>query len=510
MKQFSSQFKKQSESIRMRASERSELKAKLVSYMEYHPLPKEMREEVLSPKATKGSITSEPFFIFNINTTYLRNFSGAFALFCLFVVPMLAENSLPGDVLYPMKVQFNEEVRSSLSFTPYAKVAWETERLERRISEARLLVAEGKMTPEIQTQFTEAIKTHADSAQRELAILKESDADKALIAEIAFASALEVQSEVLGGESNVDASPEEETAILAVASVVEEARSSVAMAQGVLPVSYENVLAAVESESTQVYELFSSVEGDASLEEVADVERRLEDIKRKIASARTLHDGGVLTLDAEVASVALSMSADADTLAFAADDSLTMTKIAADVSATATTQDDSLLTTTLLATETPEPLVVSETAKNEATMILKDALTDIQKLINYLTNIEVRQSVSLETLVPVTPTAGERALEIKKVFEDTKRISAEIKARELNSRLRAKVRHGQNEIDKNLSFVSSAMSEGNLDGAEVVVRDAHALAVDIEKLVLELPIAATTTAPIENVEVVPVGDVVPQ
>ncbi len=501
MKQFSSQFKKQSESIRMRASERSELKAKLVSYMEYHPLPKEMREEVLNKKAIKGSITSEPFFIFNINTTYLRNFGGVFSVLCVFALPLLAERSLPGDVLYPMKVQFNEEVRSSLSFTPYAKVAWETQRLERRISEARLLVAEGKMTPEIQTQFTDAIKAHADSAQRELAILKESDSDKAVIAEIAFASALEVQSEVLGGVSGEPVSPSDGTAILAVASVVEEARSSVAMAQGALPVSYENVLAAVESESTQVYELFSSVRGDASIEEIDDVERRLQDVKRKIADARTIHDGGVVAVDAEVASVALSMSNTSEVATTVATESTSMAKMATSDTVSDPVTDDSALTSTTFALSTSEVVPVNlEVAKSEATVILKEALTDIQKLINYLTNIEVRESVSVETLVPVTPTAGERALEIKNIYEETKKISSEIKLRELNSRLRNKVRYGQNEIEKNLLFVSTAMSEGNLDGAKAVVVEAYTFALDIKKLVSDLPLTATTTVPVVDTE----------
>jgi hypothetical protein len=122
MKQFSSQFKKQSDSIRMRASEKRELKDKLVAYMEYHPLPTSMRPTAIEKNRfgnIQKGILSEPFFAISFPAQYVKGFASAFAVFCLVAVPALAEGALPGDVLYPVKVQFNEEVRSSLAFTPY-------------------------------------------------------------------------------------------------------------------------------------------------------------------------------------------------------------------------------------------------------------------------------------------------------------------------------------------------------------------------------------------------------
>jgi hypothetical protein len=497
MKQFSSQFKKQSESIRMRASERRELKEKLVSYMEYHPLPKEMKEVSSATSLIKGGITSEPFFALNFNTTYLRNFSGVFAVLCILAVPLVAENSLPGDVLYPVKVQFTEEVRSSLTFTPYAKVEWETQRLERRISEARLLASEGKLTPEIQTQFAEAIKVHADSAQRELALLKESDAEKAVIAEIAFASALAVQSEVLEGGNGSENQGGEGTAILAVADVVNEARSSVELAQGGVPVAYENILAAVESESTQVYELFSSVRGDASLEEIEDIERRLEDVKRKITDARGLHDGTPVVMDAEVVSVALLMNPVSEIEAISGD-LATLAKVADPISAAGTVQSDDTIMMASTAVDAPlsdsAEIVVSETSKAEAVLLLTDALTDIQKLINYLTNIEVRESVSIETLVPVTPTAGERANEVKKVYDATKIIITDVDSRILSSKFKNKVRYGKEQVDERLTSVSQSMSAGNLDEAKRAVDEAHSFARDLQKMVANEPLKEVSTS----------------
>ena len=489
MKQFSSQFKKQAESIRMRASERRELKERLVSYMEYHPLPSEMRASEGVSKKLQSTVTSEPFFAFNFNTTYFRNFSGVFVLIMILAVPVIAEKSLPGDVLYPVKVQFTEEVRASLSFTPFAKVEWETERLERRISEARLLASEGKLTEEIQKQFAEAIKSHADSAQRGLALLKESDSDKAAIAQIAFASALEVQSEVLGGTKGEPGLVGEDTAILAVATVVNQARTSVELAQGTAPVAYENILAAVESESTQVYELFTSVRKEASVDEIVDIERRLTDVKRKVSDARGLHDGVAPAVDAEVTSVALLMNGEVDVkdTAPVSDDLAMKTNVSSESEATNLSAGSTSITMSTMAMSADHETQDTEALKAEATILLTEALTDIQKLINYLTNIEVRESVSVETLVPVTPTAGERANEIKKLYDDSKSIIADAEKREVSSKLRNKVRYGKEKSEEHLADVLTAMSAGNLSDAKQAVEEAHAIATDLKKMVANEP-----------------------
>ena len=480
MKQFSAQFKKQSESIRMRASEKRALHERVVSYMEYHPLPKEMRTG--TQKRTAPEIYSEHFFTIPFNKGYARNFGGIFAMLCILAVPVFAERSLPGDVLYPVKVDFTEELRATLSFSPYAKVAWETERLERRISEARLLANEGKLTQEAQTQFAAAIKTHADAAQREIATLRESDTDEAAIAEIAFASALAVQSEVLEEHilNETQDTAESGNTILAVAEMVAQARNSAETAQSDTPASYEGLLAAVELESTRVYELFASVKSGASEEEVKDVERRLADIERKMVNAIALKEGTPLQDEADVAQVVALMSQEA--LVESTEISLLST----------TTPEE------IPETEVPIPnaIHVSETIPEidpaitqiEATELLRLTLTDIQKLINYLTNIDVRENVSIEALVPVTLTAQERALKIKSLFDETQKLLTEVEARQISSRLKGKVNRGQDDVAAKLESVTTLMEKGSLDEARSRVEDAHLGALDLLQLVANEPL----------------------
>ena len=68
-----------------------------------------------------------------------------------------AEGSLPGDLLYPVKLNVNEEIWSALSLSPQAQAEWDVRRTERRLEEAETLLAAGRLDAyavlEIQNNF---------------------------------------------------------------------------------------------------------------------------------------------------------------------------------------------------------------------------------------------------------------------------------------------------------------------------------------------------------------------
>ena len=76
-----------------------------------------------------------------------------------------AQWSLPGDLLYPVKISVNEEVQAALAVSPVAKAQVHAALAERRIEEAQTLAARGTLdattTQEIQKNFDE----HAGIAQ---------------------------------------------------------------------------------------------------------------------------------------------------------------------------------------------------------------------------------------------------------------------------------------------------------------------------------------------------------
>lgn len=58
----------------------------------------------------------------------------------------MAGKSLPGDILYPVKININEAVYESLLKTPEEKAAWNSDTFIRRIEEAEALARDGKLT----------------------------------------------------------------------------------------------------------------------------------------------------------------------------------------------------------------------------------------------------------------------------------------------------------------------------------------------------------------------------
>ncbi len=80
-------------------------------------------------------------------------------------VSFASENSLPGDLLYPIKVSINEEIRSKLALSVEAKADWEVTRVDRRLTEAEKLSDKGRLTSEQQEKVQIAFDKHAIAAQ---------------------------------------------------------------------------------------------------------------------------------------------------------------------------------------------------------------------------------------------------------------------------------------------------------------------------------------------------------
>ena len=76
-----------------------------------------------------------------------------------------AESALPEDVLYPVKISVNEEVRSFVAFSNEAQAKWDARRAERRLEEAEKLAAEGRLNAETRAQIESRFESHAEAFQ---------------------------------------------------------------------------------------------------------------------------------------------------------------------------------------------------------------------------------------------------------------------------------------------------------------------------------------------------------
>lgn len=288
MKRFSQQFYTKASSVKLQAAEQRELRARVVSYMEYHPMAVTEGKKA----ATKKLIPiMSPYKVVTIPTAFLLRFSTVAAVFLLIVVPLWAERAVPGDNLYAVKVRFNEEVRSTLILNPYEKIEWETERLNRRISEAKLLASEGKLTGDIETGVVAAVREHTEIIQREIEEIRESDADGATLASIELSTTLQLQSDSLQGDGNTTlalamTSVEQNNPTQKVADVINESlskqESNVESAD--VP-AYDKIMARIEINTTRAYELLNTLNLDTSGQLHKDLDRRLQDVNRGIESA---------------------------------------------------------------------------------------------------------------------------------------------------------------------------------------------------------------------------------
>ena len=347
MKRFSEQLQKKSHTVKLTKAEQADLRDRIVSYMEYHPLPASMKTAP-APKtraaSAKSQILTDTFGQFAIPYQLLFKLGGVAAVFVLVFVPFMAERTVPGDTLYAVKVQFNEEVRGTLTWGSYEKVEWETTLLNRRIAEARLLADEGLLTEEVEAGVAAAVKVHSDNAKREIEVLRASDADEATIATIAFQSSLQVQSQAFGDEAAVPvtATGSARTGVL-ISQVIGESQATILAAPTSTVPAYDKLMARVEQNTTRVRDLRDSLEGATTEQDLADVTRRIEDIDRAIM-------------------VAIDLAAD-------------------------------------------------ESTELDARIALTDVVARTQRLIVFMTELEVREEVTIEEVVPVVPTTDEMQID---------------------------------------------------------------------------------------------------
>ncbi len=325
MKKFTEQLKKRAEeAILLRANEKHELRERLLAFMEYHPAT-----QVGGSTASLSSYFSR----LNLNTWTIARIAGVSLAFMFVVVPVLAEKALPGELLYPVKIRFNEEVRGAMVSTPYEKIEWETERLERRLAEANLLADAGKLTPDVEAEVVRAVTEHSDAAKQGIEDMRVNDSDDAAFAEIALSSALEVQSEVLTKRDSAKA----DSSTSALTSAVNKAKEGVSLGEGE-NISYEKLQGRLEAETTRAYEYFNTLNGVISDEEKREVEKRLSDVKAKSNRAASVHEQDAAT----------------------------------------------------------------------STKLLIEALGSTRKIISFMTNLDVRNNVKIDEIVPAAPSDEER------------------------------------------------------------------------------------------------------
>lgn len=128
-----------------------------------------------------------------------RNYATVVSSALIFVlagsISAAAENSIPGNILYPVKINITEPMRDLVKTTPEESAIWQIEKVNRRIEEAEILAAQQRLDSDkreqIQKLFEKSFSEFDDSIKK-----FEASSTKEKI-EIELEKRLEVHSKVV-------------------------------------------------------------------------------------------------------------------------------------------------------------------------------------------------------------------------------------------------------------------------------------------------------------------------
>ena len=418
MKSFDSELKKYTEKVSLKASERHQLRERVSLYMEYHPLQKPERVS----KNISEALPFDPYFVLNFNTRIVRIAGGFFALLII-AIPFAAERSVPGDVLYLVKTNITESVQGQLANSPYEKIEFETRLMEKRIAEARVLKNEGRLTDDVKTQIAETVKEHSEAVQDGIAELRVQDADGAAIAQIAYSSSLEVQSAMLGTQESGD------SMVMAIAVTMMAKTMDATLVDPILSVVTE-AQAEVANDQNATIPSFNGLVARIELETTRAYE--LFEAIKQTATAEEITD-----LERRLSD---------------------MNRVVGEAKALQTS-DETFATNELAA-----------------------SLKQIQKLILFMTDINVRETIALETIVPIVPSDEERIAFIQTELQAVEEIEREIEQYKEgidDADTLQKISEGIDMITEFRLNTLTSLDIADIEGAEFAVMNARMYAQDV-------------------------------
>ena len=185
MNKFFSQLKKEAQSIRLSGVERETMRHALEAAFATH-----------APVKSPIRLTPSPFIFL------MPRLVSSFAFVLILAVvggstAYAAEGTVPGDLLYPVKVSVNERVIAALAVSPETKATVHARLVERRMEEAETLAARGALTTEVKEELETNLEGHAQVIEDSVALVEEEDPVAAADISARFESSLSAHSALI-------------------------------------------------------------------------------------------------------------------------------------------------------------------------------------------------------------------------------------------------------------------------------------------------------------------------
>ena len=166
MRNLLKQLKKGSREVRLTADEKSVMRQTLVRFAHENPIVHTSRSRaVVSPYSFMKRARGYRVLSATVIGGILIGGTVSFA----------AEGALPGNVLYPVKTELNERVRSVVAVTPEAKAEWDIKLVERRLSEVKEVSALDTVPLETKEVARENVRKYTDRVEKRIAEFDDND-----------------------------------------------------------------------------------------------------------------------------------------------------------------------------------------------------------------------------------------------------------------------------------------------------------------------------------------------
>lgn len=94
-------------------------------------------------------------------------------------ITFASEKSLPGNLLYPVKINITEPARDLVKLVPAEKIEWQAQKATRRIEEAEILSVQNKLDDKkrekIETLFNKSTENFKEASEKEIERIDKRD-----------------------------------------------------------------------------------------------------------------------------------------------------------------------------------------------------------------------------------------------------------------------------------------------------------------------------------------------
>ncbi len=177
------------------AAERARMRALLSEYVAFRPAPQRLRTWLSRVLATAFAVRGKAAL------------AAATAACCVLAstgIAFAAEGTLPGSLLYGVKVDVVEPIQTALVFTPHAQTVWQQTLALRRLDEAATLASKGRLRPATEQRLAARFSASARAAAQNNAAQDAADPGATAVRTTAFSAQLAGYQEVFAHISTTD------------------------------------------------------------------------------------------------------------------------------------------------------------------------------------------------------------------------------------------------------------------------------------------------------------------